>query len=75
MLHVLGCKIIAVSDVFGGIYNPKGLDLADVFEHVKGKKLLNAYKNAQQITNDELLTLDCDVLVPAALAGMASSTR
>jgi len=62
-----GMTIIAVSDKSGGIYNPKGLNLPDVFEHVRGKKLLNSYKNAQQITNDELLTLDCDVLVPAAL--------
>lgn len=62
-----GMTILAVSDKSGGIHNPKGLDLADVFEHVRGKKLLSDYRNAQQITNDELLTLDCDVLVPAAL--------
>jgi glutamate dehydrogenase (NAD(P)+) len=62
-----GMTIVAVSDKSGGIYNPKGLDLSEVFEHVRGKKFLNAYRNAQQITNDELLTLDCDVLVPAAL--------
>ncbi|HSB55883.1 MAG TPA: Glu/Leu/Phe/Val dehydrogenase [Gemmatimonadales bacterium] len=62
-----GMTVVAVSDKSGGIYNPKGLDLAEVFEHVRAKKFLNGYKNAQQITNDELLTLDCDVLVPAAL--------
>lgn len=62
-----GMTIIAVSDKSGGIYNPKGLDLPAVFEHVKNHKFLNTYKDAQHITNDELLTLDCDVLVPAAL--------
>ena len=62
-----GMTIVAVSDKSGGIYNPKGLDLPDVFKHVQGKKLLNTYAKAQQITNQELLTLDCDVLVPAAL--------
>jgi glutamate dehydrogenase (NAD(P)+) len=62
-----GMTIVAVSDKSGGIYNPKGLNLAEVFEHVRAKKFLNAYKNAQQISNQELLTLDCDVLVPAAL--------
>jgi glutamate dehydrogenase (NAD(P)+) len=62
-----GMTIVAVSDKSGGIYNPRGLDLPEIFEHVRAKKLLNAYQNAQQITNDELLTLDCDVLVPAAL--------
>jgi glutamate dehydrogenase (NAD(P)+) len=62
-----GMMIVAVSDKSGGIYNPRGLDLPEIFEHVRAKRLLNAYQNAQQITNDELLTLDCDVLVPAAL--------
>ena len=70
-----GMTIIAVSDKSGGIYNPKGLNLADVFEHVRGKKLLNSYRNAEQITNDELLTLDCDVLVPAALENVITTTR
>lgn len=62
-----GMVVVAVSDKSGGIYNPKGLDLADVFRHTAQRKLLNTYARAQQITNSELLTLDCDVLVPAAL--------
>jgi glutamate dehydrogenase (NAD(P)+) len=62
-----GMTIVAVSDKSGGSYNPKGLDLPDVLKHTQGKKLLHDYKNAEQITNDQLLTLDCDVLVPAAL--------
>jgi glutamate dehydrogenase (NAD(P)+) len=62
-----GMTIVAVSDKSGGTYNPKGLDLQDVLKHTQSKKFLNAYKNADHITNEELLTLDCDVLVPAAL--------
>lgn len=62
-----GMTILAVSDKSGGIYDPKGLDLPAVFEHVRNHKFLNTYPDAQHITNDELLTLDCDVLVPAAL--------
>jgi glutamate dehydrogenase (NAD(P)+) len=62
-----GMTVVAVSDKSGGIFNPKGLNLSDVFAHVKGKKLLNSYPNAEHITNEELLMLDCDVLVPAAL--------
>ncbi|HXG43730.1 MAG TPA: Glu/Leu/Phe/Val dehydrogenase [Gemmatimonadales bacterium] len=62
-----GMTIIAVSDKSGGIYNPKGLDLADVAEHVRTNRFLNTYPNAEHITNEELLTLDCDVLMPAAL--------
>jgi glutamate dehydrogenase (NAD(P)+) len=67
LMSKAGMTILAVSDKSGGIYNPKGLDLPAVFEHVKNHKFLNTYPDAQHITNDELLTLDCDVLVPAAL--------
>jgi glutamate dehydrogenase (NAD(P)+) len=62
-----GMTIVAVSDKSGGIYNPKGLNLTEVFRHAQAKKLLHSYPNADHITNDELLTLDCDVLLPAAL--------
>jgi glutamate dehydrogenase (NAD(P)+) len=67
-----GMTIIAVSDKSGGIYNPRGLDLAEVFHHVRTQKFLNTYRNADHISNDELLTLDCDVLVPAALENVIS---
>jgi glutamate dehydrogenase (NAD(P)+) len=62
-----GMKILAVSDKEGGIFNAKGLDLPDVLAHVAKKQPLKAYKNADRITNEELLALECDVLVPAAL--------
>jgi glutamate dehydrogenase (NAD(P)+) len=62
-----GMRVLAVSDKDGGIYNPKGLDLADVVRHVKDQKVLRTYQQADHITNAELLTLDTDVLVPAAL--------
>ncbi len=62
-----GMTIVAVSDKSGGIYDPKGLDLPAVFDHVKTHRFLSTYPNAEHITNDELLTLECDVLVPAAL--------
>ena len=68
-----GMTIIAVSDKTGGIYNPKGLNIADVFAHVKANKFLKGYKDAQAITNDELLILDCDVLVPAALENVITA--
>jgi glutamate dehydrogenase (NAD(P)+) len=63
----IGMKVIAVSDKDGGIYNKNGLDLADVLAHVKEQKFLKTYTKADRITNAELLTLDTDVLVPAAL--------
>jgi glutamate dehydrogenase (NAD(P)+) len=63
----LGMKIIAVSDKEGGIYRKDGLDLGEVLEHVKDKRFLKSYTKADRISNQELLTLDTDVLVPAAL--------
>ena len=62
-----GMKILAVSDKDGGIYNPKGLDVKDVMRHVKEQKVLRTYKEAEHLSNAELLTLETDVLVPAAL--------
>jgi glutamate dehydrogenase (NAD(P)+) len=62
-----GMTIVAVSDKSGGIYDPKGLDLTDVFRHVKEHRFLADYPRAEAITNEQLLTLDCDVLLPAAL--------
>ena len=67
LMSKAGMTVVAVSDKSGGIYDPKGLDLADVFKHVQGKQLLNTYTRAKQISNEALLHLDCEVLVPAAL--------
>jgi len=62
-----GYKIIAISDVEGGIYNPKGLDPAKVSLALKESGSVVGFKSADKITNQELLAMDCDVLVPAAL--------
>ncbi|NOT08614.1 MAG: Glu/Leu/Phe/Val dehydrogenase [Gemmatimonadales bacterium] len=62
-----GMKILAVSDKDGGIYDPKGLDIKGVLAHVKEHKYLKSYTKADRVTNAELLELECDVLVPAAL--------
>jgi len=66
----LGCKVVAVSDVKGGIYNPNGLDIPAVMEHVQENKFLEGYKEADSVTNEELLLLKTDVLIPAALSGV-----
>ncbi len=67
-----GCKIVAISDVSGGLYNSDGLDLPAINEYFRQSPypLLDSYPTngcADQITNAELLTLDMDVLIPAAL--------
>jgi len=68
-----GMTIIAVSDKSGGIYNPKGLVVADVLAHVRQHKFLKGYPKAQAITNEEILELPCDVLVPAALENVITA--
>ena len=68
-----GATIVAVSDKNGGIYNAKGLDVADLLAHVKEHKFLTGYPKGDAITNAELLTIDCDVLVPAAMENVINS--
>jgi glutamate dehydrogenase (NAD(P)+) len=63
----LGAKIVAVSDVNGGIFNKNGLDLWKLDAHVAKAKTVRDFPGAEPITNVELLTLPCDILVPAAL--------
>ncbi|MFW6120101.1 MAG: Glu/Leu/Phe/Val family dehydrogenase [Petrotogales bacterium] len=64
----IGSKIVAVSDVSGGIYNDNGLDINSLIEYTKTNNgLVKGYPKAEFMTNEDLLTLDVDVLVPAAL--------
>jgi glutamate dehydrogenase (NAD(P)+) len=71
ILGQMGCKIVAVSDVSGGLYNPQGLDIAGINQHVTHhpKGLLEGYqaRGVAKINNEELLVVDTDVLIPAAL--------
>jgi glutamate dehydrogenase (NAD(P)+) len=62
-----GVKIIAVSDAFGGLYNRKGIDLLKLEQFVRAKKTVVGFTEADVITNQELLTTPCDILVPAAM--------
>lgn len=65
----LGMKVLAVSDSSGGIYDPAGLDIRRVDAHKKATGSVMGFRGATDITNRELLELDCTVLVPAALEG------
>jgi len=67
LLQDKGCKIIAASDSRGGIYNPKGFDARDVKRFKTETGTVVGYPGADVITNEELLELECDVLVPSAL--------
>ena len=70
-LHDAGCTVVAVSDVGGGVYDGSGLDTAGLLRHVRsGAPTVVGYPGTDTITNEELLELDVDVLVPAALEGV-----
>jgi glutamate dehydrogenase (NAD(P)+) len=62
-----GVKVIAVSDAFGGLHNANGLDLWKLDAHVTKNKTVKGFPEAEAITNEQLLTTPCDILVPAAL--------
>jgi glutamate dehydrogenase (NAD(P)+) len=67
LLSEQGCRVLAVSDVSGGYYSEKGIDVQGMIEYAAANRnSLEGYQNAEKITNHELLTLDVDVLVPAA---------
>jgi len=67
ILFDYGVKVIALSDSKGCIHDPHGLDVDKVIEYKEKTKSVIGYNNSQEITNNELLELKCDVLIPAAL--------
>lgn len=75
--HELGFKVIAVSDVTGGVYQPKGLDIPELAAYASQGGSLNEYREqgVDFVTNDELLALPCDVLIPAAIEGQLRASN
>ena len=67
LMHNEGATILAVSDKHGGIYNAKGIDIDAALAWVREKKSLAGFPKSESITNEQLLALECDVLVPAAM--------
>ena len=74
LLFGAGFKVVAVSDSRGGIYNKDGLDIAAVSEHKSGRNPVSEFSGGEAISNEDLLELEVDVLVPAAL-GDAITTK
>ncbi|MDI6757795.1 MAG: Glu/Leu/Phe/Val dehydrogenase, partial [Endomicrobiia bacterium] len=65
--ELFGSKVVAVSDSQGGVYSKAGLDCATLVEHKKSKKTVSSYQVGERITNEQLLELDVDIVIPAAL--------
>jgi glutamate dehydrogenase (NAD(P)+) len=67
LMYEQGAKVIAISDISGGYYNENGIDIPAAIEYAKNNdNSLEGYPEAEKISNDELLQMDCDVLIPAA---------
>jgi glutamate dehydrogenase (NAD(P)+) len=66
-LRAEGCRIVAISDSRGGIHNDRGLDPEDVLQHKQQAGRVAGYPGADAVTNEQLLELPCDILVPAAV--------
>ncbi len=67
LMQSKGMKPIAISDSRGGIYNPKGLEIKDVLKFKRENGTVVGYPGTDTLTNEELLELECDILVPAAM--------
>jgi glutamate dehydrogenase (NAD(P)+) len=72
LLHDAGCRVVAVSDVEGGLYRERGLDPEAINRHKLEAGTVVGYAGADAISNDELLEIECDVLVPAAVEGVVT---
>lgn len=74
-VELLGLKIVAVSDSMGGIYQPAGLDFAQVSAHKAKTGSVVNFPGAQSVSNDELLELDVTILIPAALENVINESN
>lgn len=66
----MGCTVVAISDVAGAVHNPHGLDVDELLRRARSGVVGHEGMDVERITNDELLALDCDILVPAAIGGV-----
>lgn len=67
LLHETGCRVVAISDVFGGIYAPSGIDIAKLQKHVARTGKVADFPETEPISNEQIFAADCEILVPAAV--------
>jgi glutamate dehydrogenase (NAD(P)+) len=75
LLHEQGCKVVAVSDIAGGIYNPNGIDIRALRLYQQEHSSIEGFPGTSRVSNQELLELPCDVLVPAAIEGQITTSN
>jgi len=69
----MGCKVVGISDVSGGVFDDSGLDIPEAMAWAAQHRTLEGYGPGDRVGNDELLELDCDILVPAAIGGVITA--
>src|SRR6478735_4443500 len=73
LLHEAGYKVVAISDIHGGIYNPSGINIPEALNYLAATRSFEGYEGVEFVANHELLELECDVLVPAATENQITS--
>ncbi len=73
LMHEQGYKVTGISDMYGGLHNANGLDIPEVLNYLQYTKTLEGYKEADYISNAEILELECDVLAPCATENQITS--
>jgi glutamate dehydrogenase (NAD(P)+) len=72
---LLGCKIVAVCDTHGGVYNANGLDPAKIRKHKSMTGMISGFEDGEEMTNEEVLKLDVDIFIPAALENVITESN
>lgn len=75
LVHKAGCKIIAVTDIYGGIHSEKGIDPFALKEHVSKNGSIVNFPETTPINNEGLISLPCDILIPAAVEGQINKNN
>ncbi|MGB9721054.1 MAG: Glu/Leu/Phe/Val family dehydrogenase [bacterium] len=75
LLYDYGCKIIAITDIYGGIYNKNGINIKELDQYVSQTKTVKGFQKYDSISNEELIEMDTDILLPCAIEGMINESN
>lgn len=75
LLHEAGYKVVAISDIHGGIYNPNGIDIPAAMKHLSQTRSFEDFPDVEKVSNQDLLEIDCDVLAPCATENQIRSSN
>lgn len=75
LLYDYGCVIVGITDIYGGIFNKNGIKIPELDKYVTRTKTVKGFKKYDSITNDELIELKCDILLPCAVEGMINKNN